>query len=48
MPRANCPHTVIVRLTKEQYNKVKNDKSNIIRTLIDKYEKNQNQEVVDK
>jgi hypothetical protein len=35
---SNYPHTVIVRLTKEQYNKVKDDKSNIIRTLIDKYE----------
>ena len=36
--RANYPHTVIVRLTREQYDKVKDDKSNIIRTLIDKYE----------
>jgi hypothetical protein len=32
------PHTVIVRLTKEQYKKVKKDKSNIIRSLIDNYD----------
>ena len=32
------PHTVIVRVTKEQYDKVKKEKSKIIRTLIDKWD----------
>jgi len=36
------PHTVIVRVTKEQYDKVKKEKSKIIRTLIDKYENTNN------